>query len=189
MVLEIPQHRCIEQLAPVPGDNNQVRAKRAMERRKLTYRLSPTKRQANGLAVLLRSHRQLYNAALEQRIDAWKRRRVSLSYQDRCGELTDLRRQCPAFAEANCSSSAPCAASISPSRPCSGGSRNGVTVRAFPGSRALATAGGSRRKRTGSMGACACKPSGSSRRAAGSGRAARSSPASYRTRTAKGGCR
>lgn len=75
-----------------------------MDLRKVTYRLYPTKAQAAALIVLLRSHQQLYNAALEQRIDAWRRRRVSLGYADQCRELTDLRRECPAFADANCSS-------------------------------------------------------------------------------------
>ncbi len=75
-----------------------------MERRKITYRLYPSRSQAAALAALLRSHQQLYNAALEQRIDAYRRRGVSLSYQDQCKELTDLRRECPEFAQANCSS-------------------------------------------------------------------------------------
>ncbi len=75
-----------------------------MERRKITYRLYPSKGQTEALGMLLRSHQQLYNAALEQRIDAWRRRRVSLSYQDQCKELTSLRAECPEFTVANCSS-------------------------------------------------------------------------------------
>lgn len=75
-----------------------------MEHRKVTYRLYPSKTQAVSLRDLLRSHQHLYNGALEQRIDAWRRRRVSLSYTDQCRELTDLRRECPEFAAANCSS-------------------------------------------------------------------------------------
>ena len=75
-----------------------------MERRKITYRLYPSKTQANALGDLLRSHQWLYNGCLEQRIDAWRRRRISLGYQDQCKELTALRRECPEFAAANCSS-------------------------------------------------------------------------------------
>ena len=75
-----------------------------MERRKITYRLYPSKTQGVALAKLLRSHQRLYNAALEQRIDAYQRRGKSLGYQDQCKELTDLRRECPEFALANCSS-------------------------------------------------------------------------------------
>ncbi|WP_207540767.1 RNA-guided endonuclease InsQ/TnpB family protein [Sabulicella rubraurantiaca] len=75
-----------------------------VEHRKVTYRLYPSKTQAAALLHLLRLHQQLYNAALDQRITAWRRRRVSLSYADQCRELTDLRRECPEFATANCSS-------------------------------------------------------------------------------------
>lgn len=75
-----------------------------MERRKVTYRLYPSKTQATALADLLRHHQQLYNACLEQRIDAWRRAKVSVSYADQCAELTALRRECPDWAVANCSS-------------------------------------------------------------------------------------
>ena len=75
-----------------------------MERRKITYRLYPSKTQGVALKAQLRSHQQLYNAALEQRISAWRRRRVSVGYADQCKELTDLRRECPEFADVNCSS-------------------------------------------------------------------------------------
>ena len=75
-----------------------------MERRKITYRLYPSKSQGAALSAVLRSHQQLYNAALEQRIDAWRRRGVSLSYQDQCKELTALRTECPEFSAINCSS-------------------------------------------------------------------------------------
>lgn len=75
-----------------------------MERRKITYRLYPLPTQAAALMNLLKSHQQLYNAALEQRIDAWRRRGVSISYKDQCAELTELRRQMPEWALPNCSS-------------------------------------------------------------------------------------
>ena len=41
--------------------------------RKTTYRLYPTPKQAIALDALLRSHQQLYNAALEERISAWSK--------------------------------------------------------------------------------------------------------------------
>ncbi|MDO9069092.1 MAG: helix-turn-helix domain-containing protein, partial [Deltaproteobacteria bacterium] len=50
------------------------------QKRKATYRLYPTHRQAEALGVLLRSHQQLYNAALEERIGAWNKARKSISY-------------------------------------------------------------------------------------------------------------
>jgi putative transposase len=76
----------------------------AVEHRNVTFRLYPSKTQAGAMRDLLVSHQRLYNACLEQRIDAWRRQRMSLSYADQCRELTDLRRECPEFAVANCSS-------------------------------------------------------------------------------------
>ena len=39
--------------------------------------------------------RQLYNAALEERAEAWRRQRRSVSWQDQCKSLTALRRDPP----------------------------------------------------------------------------------------------
>jgi len=47
--------------------------------RKTTYRLYPTPKQAVALDALLRSHQQLYNAALEERISAWSKAGKSIS--------------------------------------------------------------------------------------------------------------
>ena len=73
--------------------------------RKTTYRLYPTPKQAIALDALLRSHQQLYNAALEERISAWSKAGKSISYADQCKSLTVLRRDLPEWADAaNCSS-------------------------------------------------------------------------------------
>ena len=73
--------------------------------RKTTYRLYPTPKQAVALDALLRSHQQLYNAALEERISAWSKAGKSISYADQCKSLTVLRRDLPEWADAaNCSS-------------------------------------------------------------------------------------
>lgn len=72
--------------------------------RKVTYRLYPSRTQAAALAGLLRHHQGLYNACLQQRIEAWDRRRANVGYRQQCAELTDLRRACPEWATANCSS-------------------------------------------------------------------------------------
>ena len=60
---------------------------------KLTYeyRLLPTKQQHRALQTLLESQRQLYNAALEERIGAYKRG-IRLSYFDQTKSLTEWRR-------------------------------------------------------------------------------------------------
>jgi len=73
--------------------------------RKTTYRLYPTPKQALALDALLRSHQQLYNAALEERISAWTKACKSITYADQCKSLTVLRKELPEWAAAaNCSS-------------------------------------------------------------------------------------
>ena len=74
------------------------------QKRKVNDRLYPTPRQAEALGILLRSHQQIYNAALEERVSAWKRARQSISYANQCASLTEIRRDLPEWAEANCSS-------------------------------------------------------------------------------------
>ena len=57
-------------------------------KRKVTYKLYPSKRQAASLLVILRLHQQLYNAALEHRIDAYKKAGKSIVFFEQCAELT-----------------------------------------------------------------------------------------------------
>ena len=76
-----------------------------MQRRKVTFKLYPTPQQAEGLLGLLRSHKDLWNAALEERIDAWRKIGKSISYEDQCRSLTQLRSELPDdWATMNCSS-------------------------------------------------------------------------------------
>lgn len=60
-------------------------------RRSRRYRLYPTRKQRAALNSQLEFACELYNAALEQRQDAWRRRRRSLSYAVQCRDLTDVR--------------------------------------------------------------------------------------------------
>jgi putative transposase len=55
------------------------------------YRLHPTAAQATTLDVWLWRCRQLYNAALEQRRDAYRKTGCSLSRYAQCKDLTELR--------------------------------------------------------------------------------------------------
>ncbi len=55
------------------------------------YRLYPTARQRLALQAQLGFAGELYNAALEQRRDAWRGRRRSVSYVSQCRDLTDVR--------------------------------------------------------------------------------------------------
>jgi len=55
------------------------------------------KRPYVALDAVLESCRQLYNAALEQRILAYRRQGVSLSFYDQCKDLTELRAADPVY--------------------------------------------------------------------------------------------
>ena len=59
------------------------------------YRLLPTKLQHRSLEQILESQRQLYNAALEERIGAYRKAGVTLTYIDQTKGLTEWRRDDP----------------------------------------------------------------------------------------------
>lgn len=59
------------------------------------YRLLPTKRQHRALELILESQRQLYNAALEERIQAYRKANVSRTYIDQTKALTEWRQGDP----------------------------------------------------------------------------------------------
>src|SRR5438552_3148395 len=63
----------------------------------LTYRfrLLPTRRQHRALEQILEGQRQLYNAALEERIGAYRKAGISLTYEDQCKALTEWRHSDP----------------------------------------------------------------------------------------------
>jgi len=56
------------------------------------YRLLPTKAQHRALERILESQRQLYNAALEERIGAYRKAGKTITYFDQSRSLTELRR-------------------------------------------------------------------------------------------------
>src|SRR5215204_1021877 len=64
-------------------------------RRTFRYRLRPTARQSASLASMLDDHRELYNAALQERRDAWRMRQVSVRYGEQSAQLRDIRRADP----------------------------------------------------------------------------------------------
>ena len=55
------------------------------------YRLHPTKHQEIALTHQLRLQRELYNAALEERIGAWKWEKRAVTYFDQCLTLSTLK--------------------------------------------------------------------------------------------------
>ena len=53
------------------------------------YRLLPARHQHRALQSILEQQRQLYNAALEERIDACRKAGIARSYMDQCKALTE----------------------------------------------------------------------------------------------------
>jgi len=63
------------------------------------YRLHPTKHQEIALTRQLRLQRELYNAALEERIGVWKWEQRSVTFFDQCHTLTGLKEVRPEVLE------------------------------------------------------------------------------------------
>jgi putative transposase len=61
-------------------------------RRAYKFRAYPTRPQATRAVRLLADHCDLYNAALEERREAWRMRRVSVSYGTQSAQLKEIRR-------------------------------------------------------------------------------------------------
>jgi putative transposase len=60
-------------------------------RKMMKYRLYPTTAQTEALDVQLGEACRLYNAALQERRDAYQRDQLSLSYYDQANQLKDMR--------------------------------------------------------------------------------------------------
>ena len=70
-------------------------SKEATRCRTYKYRLHPTYRQTQSLLRQLDYQREIYNAALEERIGVWKKEKRSISYFEQCRTLTELREVRP----------------------------------------------------------------------------------------------
>lgn len=64
-------------------------------RRAYVFRLRPTARQHTALAACVDAHRELYNAALQERRDAWSHGKTRIYYGDQSAQLTEIRRARP----------------------------------------------------------------------------------------------
>jgi putative transposase len=62
-------------------------------RKTFRYRLYPTKAQAEALTQQLREACTLYNAALQERRDAWKLAGKSITYYDQANQLKEIRAE------------------------------------------------------------------------------------------------
>ena len=64
-------------------------------RRAYKFRAYPTRPQEGRSARMLTDHSDLYNAALEERREAWRMRRASVSYGMQSAQLKEIRRADP----------------------------------------------------------------------------------------------
>lgn len=70
-------------------------------RKSYKYKLKPTQEQARQLEEVLWRCRTLYNTALEERITAYRRCGVTLTYYQQQAELPELKAALPEYAEVN----------------------------------------------------------------------------------------
>ena len=73
-----------------------------MEKR--AYKLYPTKQQAEDLNSALRLHCEFYNAALQERSEAYKKQGISISNKDQQPQIKVIREEISEFAGLNYSS-------------------------------------------------------------------------------------
>ena len=66
-----------------------------MQRRKVTLKLDPNAAQSQRLEAWTRLHCELTNAALEDRIDAWRKSGWSISYFDQQNALHEIKTARP----------------------------------------------------------------------------------------------
>jgi len=62
-----------------------------MQRRAFKYRLFPSKEQNVAFEHQLSEARSLYNAALQERREAWRMQRIGLNYYDQANQLKEIR--------------------------------------------------------------------------------------------------
>src|SRR5271169_2774143 len=60
-------------------------------RRAYVFRLRPTARQHVALAACVDAHRELYNAALQERRDAWSHGKTRINYGGQSAQLSEIR--------------------------------------------------------------------------------------------------
>lgn len=75
-----------------------------MTLRKYTFKLYPKPAQAETLLGTLRLHQQLYNGALQERIEAYSKHGISIEYNDQQKSLTQIRAEIEEYKELPCTS-------------------------------------------------------------------------------------
>jgi putative transposase len=66
-------------------------------RKTFKYKLIPTAEQEGAMAVVLRRCRELSNAALAERREAWRRRRVSITLASQSAHLPAIKQARPEY--------------------------------------------------------------------------------------------
>jgi putative transposase len=75
-----------------------------VDRRCITYKLYPTAAQLAEMERICDLHCQLYNAALQERIEAYRRASIHIGYHEQAKSLTVIRREFPEYAAINAQS-------------------------------------------------------------------------------------
>jgi putative transposase len=63
------------------------------------YKLQPTAEQQGAMAFVVRRCRELYNAGLQERRDAWQKRGVSITAASQSAQLPDIKELRPEYRE------------------------------------------------------------------------------------------
>jgi putative transposase len=66
-------------------------------RKTYKYKLKPTPEQEQAMAFVLRRCRELYNADLQERNEAWEKRRLSVTEAMQSAQLPDIKEVRPEF--------------------------------------------------------------------------------------------
>src|SRR5690242_13414003 len=66
-------------------------------RKTFKYKLKPTTEQVGALAFVVRRCRELYNAALEERREAWQKRGVSITVAGQSAQLPAVKEARPEY--------------------------------------------------------------------------------------------
>jgi transposase len=66
-------------------------------RKTFKYKLHPTAEQEGTLAFVLRRCRELYNAALEERREAWRMCAVSITVAGQSAQLPEIKQARPEY--------------------------------------------------------------------------------------------
>jgi putative transposase len=77
-------------------------------RKTYTYKLRPTSAQAQAMETVLRRCRELYNAGLQERRDAWQKCGVSVSVAQQSAQLPAIKEVRPDYRDSHSQSVAGC---------------------------------------------------------------------------------